>query len=149
MRSRSSYWKALVLLLVLCAGTVLGAACALSASVHGWHHHGAAGTEEHRHANGVQHAHEHSGQHHDAPADDQNGSADCCSGKVAAFEKADKSPARTVEAPPVFFVPAPWPDHFSFTAPAPLLQRTTIPPFRWRPPATIPDLRIIIQSFQI
>lgn len=150
MPARHRYRIALFLFLLFGGSSLLGAACTLSAAVHGWHHHGPASAAAHTHGDGRKHTHEHAGAHHDAPAKEQGkADNDCCSGKVSLLGKSDKIPAPPLVVAAAPYVSQPFPDYLSLVAPeAPRTLRTPYP-FRWRWPATIPDLRIVIQSFQI
>ncbi len=74
---------------------------------------------------------------------------DCCSKSVIEIEKAEKAVSRTIEAPHAIFVTslfAAYSELFSLTA----IDKVSLTHIvRWRLPATIQDLRIVIQSFQI
>ncbi len=154
---KTKYFKALFLLLVFSMNSVMSFACSFSNLFHSFHHHKVEAPIEHQHAGnhhhnkseGHKHEHNNVAEHHHDNDSQKPGDDDCCSNKVIQIEKVEKAISRTIAAPEAIshtslFVYCtqlnvlPQPD-------ADLLQHA----IRWRHPTTIPDLRIVIQSFQI
>ena len=149
--TKGTYFKALFLLLVFSMGTVVSFACSISELFHSLHHHNSSATLQHEHANGEKHAHEHNGNHHDIlPFKDGKVKHDCCSTAVTTVQLVEKSLSRSVEAPKVFFI-TPFLLAYASAAHDLLEPELVFAPdnVRWRLPATTPNLRIVIQSFQI
>ena len=144
--------KALVLLIVFTLNTVVAFACSLGGYFHSLHHRSHSmqhevlenhHSEDHSHdANTASH------EHHESAPDKKM--EDCCSKNVVEFEKIDKSVSRTVEVPISIFVTS---FFYNFYTPYSLLfvrDKTFLNNHvRRRSTSTIPDLRIVIQSFQI
>ena len=148
---------------------VVSFACSISETVHNSHHAGkSSGTHSHEHKGkpahnqGSDHKHNHGTDHkHNHEADpkhshhndeeNKNGEDDnCCSGDVIKLQQSDRSISRSIDAPAhtTFLVVHDVLlsiDHFLLS-----ISRYKYLPqhLRW-PPATIPDIRIAIQSFQI
>ena len=158
MTNRRTYFKALFLLTVFSLNTVVGFACSQIGLFHSSHHHPKeAKTHNHsekvdNHSHGHKHDHNHgSGHHHQGKDNPDTKKDDCCSGKTVSFEKLEKLVSSKVDSPitpsfiTLFFT--------SFTSAWTLLQSEEVLkiPYnlRWRPLETIPDLRTVIQSFQI
>jgi hypothetical protein len=152
----NSLWhtiKAFILLLVFAFNTIVAFACSSSGAFHRFHHDSDMQTE----SKGEPGDH-HKGHHEDADQPDKghnhekhtdDGEDNCCSKSAVSFQKADKSPSRTIEAPSSGFVSAFFVTYLSYSLGA-FKECTVFPPHvRWRSPATIQDLRIVIQSFQI
>lgn len=148
-KTKRTYYKALLLLILFSMNTLVSFACSFSDLVHSLHHHNSSATLQHEHANGEKHVHAHDGNHHDHAAKEEPPQQDCCSGSVA-VQLVEKSVSRSIDAPRVFFVNA---FLLAYTATVDGLfvpEQSFAPDYvRWRLPATIPDLRIVIQSFQI
>lgn len=154
--SRQTYYKALLLLIVFSLNTVVSFACSFGGVFHNFHHRGSVAMEHNhnspgKHAHGTAHKEDHDkkpAHTHDAESPgDKKG--DCCSDQVTELQKLDKSVSRNIEAPHLNFITvfiASYSELFFFQAGKQDLQPHKI---RWRPTATIQDLRIIIQSFQI
>ncbi|RYY82072.1 MAG: hypothetical protein EOO15_23555 [Chitinophagaceae bacterium] len=154
-QKHSTYWKAFFLLLVFSMNTVVSFACSLGGVFHQFHHQGAASFHQHKeghshqHASGHKHDHKHGHKHQHADPSEKKTGDDCCSGDVVKLEKADKATTAAIK------VPAPaieeiFLDSFTYYLSQVQAPRTALPRFyRWRPPGTIQDLRIAIQSFQI
>ncbi len=144
MLTDGTYIKAVLLLLVFSLNTLVGSACSLSKVFHQSHHHQSSAM--HSHGEGVKHEHDHSGSHHDAGEEGE----DCCSRSSVAFNHLDKSVAQNFATPVLTFPVHPFTEFYNTFL---LLRRqddgTAITYTRWRPPATIQDLRIVMQSFQI
>ena len=148
--TKGTYYKAILLLIVFSLNTVVSFACSFGGMFHEFHHKVSSTTEpKHSHHEGHKHDHgKSSEQKHDSetPVDSKD---NCCSLSVVEMQKLDKSISRSIEAPNLIFIisfAAAYSEFFSL----PALQQAVFPDFvRWRPPPTIQDLRIIIQSFQI
>ncbi len=145
MNNKGLYIKAMVLLAVFSMNTVMSFACSLSSFVHSFHHSVSSSKQAGLH----HHAHEAADHHHGEEKVPMKGD-ECCSADLVKVEKADKSPGRSIQLPLPLWSNALAPQH-SYT----LYKPVTIPgalfadAWRWRPPMTIQDLRIVIQSFQI
>ena len=148
MVTKGTYYKALILLVVFSMNTTIGFACSISNFFHGMHHHATSTVDkdERNHNQSPGHS------HHESTGDDHNDTDDknCCSSNVVQLEKREKFLSKTIEAPVNSSL------SMLFTALSYLYlsfpeEQTTsfIQHFRWWTPATIQDLRIVIQSFQI
>lgn len=162
--SKRTYYKALLLLLVFSLNTVVSFACSFGGVVHNLHHRGSIAVEHKhsstgKHDHGTTHKHDHGTAHkhddgnraeHDHETDSSGDKKDdCCSDEVTELQKLDKSVSRSIEAPHLSFTTlfiASYSELFSFQDGKQDYQPHKI---RWRFPATIQDLRIVIQSFQI
>jgi hypothetical protein len=154
--SKQTYYKALLLLIVFSLNTVVSFACSFGGVFHNFHHGGSAAIEHKessngKHDHGTAHKHDHSKRtEHDHETDPSGDKKDnCCSDEVTVLQKLDKSVSRNIDAPHLNFITvfiASYLELFSFHAGKQDFQPHKI---RWRPPATIQDLRIVIQSFQI
>ena len=144
MLFKGTYIKAVLLLMVFSLNTVVGSACSLSKVFHQSHHHERVAT--HSHGEAVTHQHDHSGSHHAATEEGEG----CCSKFSVAFNQLDKSVAQHL-AVAVLTLPVLSLTELYHTLL--LLSRqydsTVVAYARWRLPATIQDLRIVMQSFQI
>lgn len=150
-KSIRTYYKALLLLLVFSSNTAISFACSYSSFFHSLHHHQKSSTTAHQHAD-KNHKHDHSGNHHAASNDDGEQKENCCSTVVVHFQKAEKAISRNIDAPDASFIHFFSPDYilsYAHLFPLVLVQNLSVHQIRWRPPATIHDLRIVIQSFQI
>lgn len=155
--SKRTYYKALFLLIVFSLNTVVSFACSFSSMFHGIHHHDTSATADHHHEGSAPHSHSDTGHsheslgdhHHDSKDADANAKDDCCSESVVQIEKSDKSLSANIQAPDPLFTTAflaTYTTFLNFSG----QQKTLIPTYvRWRVPATIQDIRIVIQSFQI
>ena len=154
--TKIKYYKAIFLLIVFSMNSVVSFACSFSNLFHSFHHHKTIAVAEHKHADKHHHNKNESAKHqhnnvtdhlHDnnsqKPEDDN-----CCSNKVVEIEKVEKAVSRTIAAPEVIFLTSlfvSYTELYLSRQDTDILQNHT----RWRNPATIPDLRIVIQSFQI
>ncbi len=156
--TKRTYYKAFLLFAAFSLNTVVSFACSFSNLFHGIHHHetAAASTAEHEHS-GNHHAaaqkdtHEHDDQQEHKHGTDSSDDSkdDCCSRSVVEIEKAEKAVSRSIEAPHAIFIASFFATYSSLFQ-IDIIQNTRIPTnIRWRLPATIQDLRIVIQSFQI
>ena len=154
--TKRTYYKALLLLTVFSLNTVVSFACSFSDLFHGFHHHKISATSEHKHS-GSHHSesetpkHDHSSQseHKHNNNSSKDSKDDCCSKSVIEIDKVEKAVSRTIEAPHAIFVTslfAAYSEIFSLSAIDKVFLTHIV---RWRLPATIQDLRIVIQSFQI
>ncbi len=156
--TKRTYYKALVLLIVFSLNTVVSFACSFSNLFHGFHHHkSSATTVEHKHSGNhhdshVQknkHDHGIQSEHKHESGSPNNSKDDCCSKSVIKIEKVEKAISRTIEVPHTIFVASLFATYvklFSLQD----LKKTFFPDYiRWQHTATIQDLRIVIQSFQI
>jgi hypothetical protein len=146
---KRTYFKALLLVIVFSLNTVISFACSFSSLFHGVHHHNSSVAAPDKHNGSVAHTHNHEAQPHKKTDSKEEQKGDCCSTSIVEVEKTDKSVSRTIEAPDTLFLAAFIATYSSlldyFT-----VERTVKPHWdRWRPPATIQDIRIVIQSFQI
>jgi ABC-type nickel/cobalt efflux system permease component RcnA len=146
--TKATYFKALLLLIAFSMSTLVSFACSFSDLFHEFHHHNSPATKAHKHDDQEEHTHDHSGSHHDSgPREEKKDN--CCSHSIVELQKVEKSISRNIEGfklNSILSFAATGSELFS----APALRQTTYPDFvRWRPPATIQDLRILIQSFQI
>lgn len=126
---------------------------------HSFHHtHTSTGKASHRHENGhgQKHDHKKSDQHkhgdnaHHDEQNSENSADDCCSKNVVEVEKVEKSVSRTIDAPDVTFLTSFILSYSSLFSVFPSQDKSQAPDdVRWRFPATIQNLRIVIQSFQI
>ena len=142
----SPHIKAFILITVFSMNTVIGSACAMSDMFHQAHHHNNASSANHEHANGTIHSHDHDGAHHDQ----EESSDECCSRLSVEFNQLDKSLIQKTELCflSYSFVLRTDP-HITFSLSSRNYSSLFFQYERWRPPATIQDLRIVIQSFQI
>jgi len=154
--TKRTYYKALLLLIVFSLNAVVSFACSFSGLFHGFHHHKIAVASEHKHS--VSHhsksetpKHDHSSQpeHKHNNNSSKDSKDDCCSKSVIEIEKVEKALSRTIEAPQAIFLTslfAAYTETFSLQN----VEKIFLPKHvRWRLTATIQDLRIVIQSFQI
>ena len=146
--SKGTYFKALLLLIAFSMGTVVSFACSLSDLFHEFHHHNSPANKAHKHKDQNEHIHDHSGRHHDDDPKEEK-KDNCCSQSLIELQKVEKSVSRSIEAPNLFLVAlfaSTNSELFSFQS----VEKTSFPQkTRRRPPTTIQDLRIVIQSFQI
>lgn len=146
--NRRTYYS-LVLLIVFSMNTLVSFACSASNLFHELHHHNTAASKAHHHEGQSSHVHDHSGNHHSDGDDRQDGNSDCCSNSVVEIQKVEKSVSRNIVAPSIVEVTSFFPAYSALLS----LQGNESPSYprhiRWRIPATIQDLRIKIQSFQI
>jgi hypothetical protein len=156
--AKRTYYKALPLLIIFSLNTVVSFACSFSSLFHGFHHQNSSSTTiEHKHSanhhdpQGEKKKHDHGDQpnHKHDSGSSSNSKDDCCSSAVVQIEKLEKAVSRTIEAPHAIFVASLFAvyEKLSFLSG---LKNTFFPDHvRWRFSATIPDIRIAIQSFQI
>ncbi|MFN2439812.1 MAG: hypothetical protein ABR503_11485 [Chitinophagaceae bacterium] len=156
--TKSTYYKALVLLIVFSLNTVVSFACSFSNLFHGFHHHkSSATTVEHKHSGSHHDSHDQKNKHdhgiqaehkHDSGSS-KNAKDDCCSASLVEIEKVEKALSRTIEAPHVIFVTSLFTVYTKLFS-LPTIEKVFHPDnIRWRFPATIQDIRIAIQSLQI
>ncbi|RYZ24232.1 MAG: hypothetical protein EOO16_01450 [Chitinophagaceae bacterium] len=164
-----TYWKAFFLLLVFSLNTIVSFACSLGGVFHQFHHQSVISIHEHKGGHGHDHdrsmghtlRHRHSGNeghkhlhaikhdHRHISTNGQQSGDDCCSGSIVKLEKADKA-TTSVNKIPVPALEKVFLGTLTFYFAQVQVPRTTLSRFyRWRPPGTIQDLRIAIQSFQI
>lgn len=146
MAIKGAYTRAVLLITVFSMNVVIGSACSLSEMFHQAHHHNDEASAAHGHADGTTHSHDHDGAHHDAKEKDDA----CCSRFTVEFNQFDKSFSHHLQP---ILVELPREATTDFYNAMSLLSRkdasrSTQHDRRRRPP-TIPDLRIVIQSFQI
>lgn len=150
----STYFIALILLVVFSMNSVVSFACSLGGLFHAMHHQQsslaiAPGPHQHEQADKPHHSHEKKDQG-DTESDTRPVKDNCCSDKASEIEKVDKSVSRIIEAPKLTFLPL---FIAFFTSPFKVLPATESIEVddlvRWRILTTIPDTRIVIQSFQI
>ncbi len=155
--NKRTYYKALLLLIVFSLNTVISFACSFSSFFHGFHHHNNPTTPEHKHSGnhhdsqGEKNKHDHGTQpeHKHESGSPDNSKDDCCSSAVIQIEKLEKAVSRTIEAPHAIFVASQFAVYKELSS-LPALKNTFFPDHvRWQHTATIQDLRIVIQSFQI
>ncbi len=152
--NKGTYYKALLLFIVFSLNTVVSFACSFSNLFHGFHHHQNSVTTEHKHEGDHHHSSDKKHNEKQSNHTHDSGSAkdskdDCCSKSVIEIEKIEKALSRTIEAPHAIFVTslfAAYSELFSLSAIDKVFLTHLV---RWRLPATIQDLRIVIQSFQI
>jgi len=147
MRTKRVYIKALLLLTVFSMNTIVGTACSLSKVFHSSHHHGSSASNKHSHTKGT-----HSHKHHTATDEKhtEHGSDECCSKSSIQFDKLDKSIAQSLEIQAIGFSSVVLISlHNTILLISRNKDRSLISHVRWRLPATIQDLRIVMQSFQI
>jgi hypothetical protein len=155
--SQRTYYKALVLLTIFSLNTVVSFACSFSSFFHSFHHEtplaSVASKPSHDHNHNDHHHHKH---HHDGPEKDQESthgsgtSDDCCSQYLLEVDKSEKSVSRSIDAPNTVMLSSFAWLYSSLSSIYGREERTLYPDhIRWRLPATIQDLRIVIQSFQI
>ena len=161
--TKRTYFKALLLLVVFSLNTLVSFACSFGGVFHDFHHQTNPSTEhkhpgdykhsdnkhKHDHKGSDKHAHDKDSDHkHDSrPSGDQENN--CCSDSVVALQMTEKLVSSSIQVPGIVFATTfigVYFDIFSIQ-----FQRKTCFPdnIRWRPPTTIQDLRIVIQSFQI
>jgi hypothetical protein len=154
--TKRTYFKALFLAIVFSLNTVVSFACSFSPLFHGMHHHKAdVATDKHSgnpHSQGetAEHHHGSKAEHqHDDHSSKDSKDDDCCSEFVVEIEKAEKAVSKTIEAPNAIFATS-FLSSYSQLFLLSTTGDTSFPHYvRWRLPATIQDLRIVIQSFQI
>ena len=136
---------------------VVSFACSVSSSIHNGHHAGkSSGTHSHQHngKHGPDHKHNHDADHkhshHKSDGNKDSKDGNCCSSDFIKLQQSDRSIARSIDVPEQTILLFAHDlllsiDHFLLT-----IARDIYFPqhLRW-PPATIPDIRIAIQSFQI
>jgi hypothetical protein len=156
--SRWTYYKALLLLTVFSLNTVVSFACSFGGIFHNFHHkhslitvqgHSSKGDHFHKHGHEHKHVHDQSTAPNHGSTDPSDSKGNCCSDSVVELQKLDKSVSRSIEAPDIISISihiAAYSQLFSVQAVEETLFATSD---RWRPPTTIQDLRIVIQSFQI
>ena len=158
MDHRKTYFKALILLLVFSMNTVVSFACSFSSMFHAIHHHEHASALTYEHKNGTHHGNEHvhgplehhNSNEHTTKREGDNQKEDCCSTSVWKMEAVVKLTARSIDAPEPIILLSLLSDYFSYFSVSPLLEPPAYDDFlRRRIPATIENLRIVIQSFQI
>ena len=152
-RNISIQLKAALLLIVFSMNTVIGFACAMGVDMSfNTHHHDeeeATETTVHVHADGKKHQHhnEAAKHHHDSNKDSEKGG--CCNDGVIKFQSLDKSLAQNVNTaintPVLVALLSSFYGIDLFMQPQGSHQKH-IPQFFHPPP---PDIRILIQSFQI
>jgi len=155
--TKRTYYKALLLAIVFSLNTVVSFACSFSNLFHGMHHHKDAVATEHKHSGShhskgetaENHHGSQAGPHHDDHSSKDSKGDDCCSKSVVEIEKVEKAVSKTIEAPNATFVISFF-AAYSHLFPLPTTGSTSFTHYvRWRLTATIQDLRIVIQSFQI
>ena len=157
MDRRKTYYKALILLLVFSMNTVVSFACSFSSMFHAIHHHehtSALTPRENLTHHGKEHVHS-PREHHNS--DDQatnsesdNPKEDCCSTSVLKMDAVVKLTARSIDAPDPLILLSFLSAYTGQFSVSPLLESPAYDDFlRRRTPATIENLRIAIQSFQI
>jgi len=152
-RNSSILIKAFLLLVVFSINTIVSFACSVSDFVHSSHHSTDKSVPAHSHQHSKHHgSHSHDqekSKHNKDNSNANNGKDECCASIVVKIEQSDKSVSKNIEAPSLLFflyttIISNLRSHlFSFVTDRYLPQH-----LRW-PPATIPDIRITIQSFQI
>lgn len=151
-RQRTIYLKGFFLLIVFSLNTIVSFACSTSELFHNSHHSKNSPAKGHSHQHGGHHnpQHDHGQQGQDHEKDKQNkNDDDCCAASIISLAKIEKSIARSIEVPSPILMPF-IKAFISLAPPSAEIGKTIFPDFiRWRPPATIQDLRIVIQSFQI
>ena len=162
--TKRTYIKSLLLLIVFSLNTIVSFACSFGGAFHDFHHQKISSSTSNKHEEGHKHSHnshEHdhtdSGNHeHHKGSEHKHDSSpvnnpenNCCSDSVVELQKVDKLVSSNIQAPDAVFVTSfigAYFDIISFSVRENRFFRDNI---RWRPPATIQDLRIVIQSFQI
>ena len=150
-QGKGLYYKAFFLLLVFSLNTVVSFACSLSSYFHSFHHSSfayASDQDHNKHGNTYHHDHDcHTIPQQNLPDEKKD---DCCSKYVVEFQKVEKSVSKTIDAPGFIFTKSFLP---AIYVDIDIPTSKNITGFshndRWRNPATIQDLRIILQSFQI
>ena len=150
-RNRYILIKGFLLLVVFSINTVVSFACSVSDFVHSSHHSTDKSVPAHSHQHGKHHGdHNHDQDKNKHNDGNSNSNSDkCCASIVVKIEQSDKSVSKNIDAPsPLFFSYT----TIIFFSVFHLFSFATDKHFpqhlRW-PPATIPDIRIAIQSFQI
>ncbi len=149
MVEKGTYLKALLLLMVFSMNTIISSACSLSSVFHKAHHHSKSAS--HPHSDKKHHDHS-SDKHCHSEGEESSSKEDCCSKSIIQLEKLDKAPAKTVMISSLVFISiAAALNDFIHAAlfPSYLSHKNFIDNVRWQYSTTIPDLRIVIQSFQI
>jgi hypothetical protein len=152
--SKGIYCKALLLTMVFSLNTIVSFACSFSGGFHGFHHQRAVSankSSDHDHEKGHHHDHGAAKKHHHDPAAAENSKEDCCSKNLVEIEKKDKSVARSIELQNISFFTSfilSYSPLFSAVAVADKTPHARTFVRCWAP-ATIQDLRIVMQSFQI
>jgi hypothetical protein len=152
MPQKGNHIKALFLLVVFSLNTLVSFACSLGGFFHSFHHSASSSAVEGQHGH---HPHKEGHQHHgNASHYDSKPSEkpddDCCSKNLVTIEKVEKAISRTIQAPEATFLASFLTAFSSLFALLPAEESLPSPDsVRWRIPATIQDLRIVIQSFQI
>ncbi|HVK97196.1 MAG TPA: hypothetical protein VM368_05230 [Flavisolibacter sp.] len=155
--SKRTYFNAIILLIVFSLNTVVSFACSFTDLVHSNHHHSSSPASSlkkqsnNHHEHSSSHRHEHSGnEHHDYDNSSNEEKDDCCSTSVVQLEKVEKAIARIIIAPNADLLNLFISTSFFLNTLQTVEVNTIFPEHvRWRLPATIQDLRIVIQSFQI
>ena len=146
--TKGTYFKALLLLIAFSMSTVVSFACSFSDLFHEYHHHNSRASKAHKHKDQNEHIHDHSGSHHDNSTNEEK-KDNCCSSSLVELQKVEKSVSRSIEAPNLSLV-ACFASSNSELFSVQSACKTILPKeIRRRPPATIQDIRIVIQSFQI
>ena len=144
MTTKGRHIIALSLVVVFSLNTMISTACAASSLFHTFHHHEVSDEQV------THHSHEHDGSHEHTDQQEKS-KEDCCAKSVVQFYQLDKYVSQALSLPLVHVIFS----SFIYT-PGVIIPGTGIShqPLtdhnrRWRHSATIPDLRIVIQSFQI
>jgi len=150
MRNRFSIQiKASFFLLTFSLNWMVGFACALGLDMgfNSNHHQDGLATEVHIHADGKKHIHKKAGHSHDNPGKGEK--EDCCNDKVQKVASTDKSmPRAHVLLNPIFLTAFSY-TYFNIQITYASQVSVSVKYFvrSYHPP--IPDIRTVIQSFQI
>jgi hypothetical protein len=143
MATKGKHIIALSLLLVFSLNTVISSTCAISSLFHRFHHHATPKAQINHHS------HDHNGTH-DHTEQQEKSKENCCSKSVVQFYKIDKyvNESQVLLLASTIFSSFTYISDVRLSA-VPVDRSLTDHIRRWRSPATIQDLRIVIQSFQI
>lgn len=149
--AKGKYFKAALLLLIFSLNTVVSFACSFTGLFHSLHHASEHKTEitPHQHKDVSAHRHLDGHQEHEEGGTPLNSEKDCCSKLVVELDKVEKAISKPISAPSLSFINGLFASISDRVPVAPLTSNHIRQEWRWRLNATIPDLRIVIQSFQI
>ncbi|MES1181783.1 MAG: hypothetical protein ABUL44_03220 [Flavobacterium sp.] len=146
-KTLSTQLKAAILLIIFSLNMFVGFACAVGVDMgfNTGHHHEQDATEGHIHTEGTKHQHKEAEHKHAH----KGGKDDCCNDKVLKFSQADKAvPQAAKLLGPVFFAAFISTYYIiNIYYPSQVSASTKYYVRGHHPP--IPDIRIVIQSFQI
>lgn len=150
---KGTYYKAFILLVIFSMNIMVSFACSLGGLFHEFHHKSSstsipAHSQTHHPDKEHQHGNSHSSENANGSKAPESGN-NCCSNSVLELQKIAKIVSRSVDAPDNIFISGFTTYYSHLVIVHPQLNEPVPDEVRWRVPATIHDLRIVMQSFQI